>query len=81
VGARRLDLDHADLSLRGLIETLVERYPALGTPDDILAKYELFLNDTHVETGEAGCTAVHDGDTVLLLTGISGGSDRGGAWR
>jgi len=74
VGASALTLPvPTEGTLLALLAELAARYPRLGSLDDLLAKYEPFINDVHVEPGDVVRAPVRDGDTVLLLSAVSGG--------
>jgi molybdopterin converting factor small subunit len=74
VGASTLTLPvPAEGTLLALLAELTARYPRLGSLDDLVMKYEPFINDAHVEPGAVARAPVRDGDTVLLLSAVSGG--------
>ena len=64
-------------TVRAVIENLVERYPALGAQilddGDVASYVNVYLGGEDVKTLDGLDTAVHDGETIILLPAMAGG--------
>ena len=64
-------------TVRAVIENLVERYPALGAQilenGDLASYVNVYLGGEDVKTLDGLDTAVHDGETIILLPAMAGG--------
>ena len=65
-------------TIRELLENLVERFPALGAQlfedGDVAPFVNVYLRGEDVRTLDGSDTPVHEGDTVILLPAMAGGS-------
>jgi molybdopterin converting factor small subunit len=79
-GARELDADGETVG--EVIENLVQRFPALDPhllQDGELAPFvNVYLGNEDVRTRDGLDTPVRNGDQVILLPAMAGGSDRVG---
>jgi cysteine synthase B len=79
-GARQVDA--AGATVRELLDDLAERYPALGAQildnGDLAAFVNVYLGGEDVRTLDGLDTAVADGQTLILLPAMAGGSAQPG---
>jgi molybdopterin synthase sulfur carrier subunit len=65
-------------TIRELLENLVERFPALGAQlfedGDVAPFVNVYLRGEDVRTLDGSDTPVREGDTVILLPAMAGGS-------
>jgi molybdopterin converting factor small subunit len=75
-GARQVEASGG--TVRALLEDLAERYPALGAQilddGDLAAFVNVYLGGEDVRTLDGLDTAVADGQTLILLPAMAGGS-------
>ena len=75
-GARQVDADGS--TVRELLDDLAARYPALGAQllenGDVAPFVNVYLGGEDVRTLDGLDTAVADGQTLILLPAMAGGS-------
>jgi sulfur-carrier protein len=72
------ELEARGETIRAVIEDLAERYPPLGAQllaDGELASYvNVYLDGEDIKTLDGLETPVYDGETIILLPAMAGGS-------
>ena len=77
VGGER-QVEASGSTIREVLENLVERFPALGAQlfedGDVAPFVNVYLRGEDVRTLDGSDTPVREGDTVILLPAMAGGS-------